>query len=103
MPNRGNGAHCICPVLEVGICSGRGLWQQDDQSGQLVALLVIDSLSFLVAPMLSSAEANGHALMVCLGRMVKQIAQRFSLVALTTNHLVGGTTALCNTSEGRFA
>ncbi|BDA46231.1 DNA repair protein RAD51 homolog 4 [Coccomyxa sp. Obi] len=63
---------------------------KDDQSGQLVALLVIDSLSFLVAPMLSSAEVNGHALMVCLGRLVKQIAQRFSLVALTTNHIVGG-------------
>lgn len=44
--------------------------------------------------MLSSAEVNGHALMVCLGRMVKQIAQQVSLVALTTNHLVGGGSAL---------
>jgi hypothetical protein len=56
---------------------------------------VIDSLSFLVAPMLSSAEANGHALMVRLGHLVKQLAQRFSLVVLTTNHLVGGADASC--------
>ncbi len=55
-----------------------------------VSLLVVDSLSFLVAPMLGSAEADGHALMICLGRALKQLAQRHSLVALTTNHLVGG-------------
>lgn len=42
--------------------------------------------------MLSSAEAIGHALMICLGRAVKLLAQSFSLVALTTNHLVGGVT-----------
>lgn len=55
-----------------------------------MSLLVVDSLSFVVAPMLGSTEVDGHALMICLGRSIKQLAQRHSIVALTTNHLVGG-------------
>jgi hypothetical protein len=70
------------------------VWDQEQPDFGRMSVLIIDSLSFLVTPVLGSAEVDGHALMICLGRLIKQLAQTFSLVVLTTNHLVGGVSCM---------
>ncbi len=56
-----------------------------------LSLLVVDSLSFLVSPVMGPGGTDdGHALMICLGRALKQLSQRHKLAVLTTNHIVGG-------------
>ena len=77
-------------------CSGH-IWrdvqavqQPLDRAGR-PSLLIVDSLSFLVSPVLGPGGADdGHALMICLGRALKQIAQTQKLAVLSTNHIVGG-------------
>lgn len=71
------------------------------QEQQRTTLLVVDSASFVgAAAMLAAAGGpssgggdqghQGQALLVTLGRALKQLAQRFALGVLATNHLVGG-------------
>jgi RAD51-like protein 3 len=55
----------------------------------LLRVVVIDSMSSLVAPQLGGS-ACGHAQMMQLVRTIKALAKRFQLVFLVTNHMVGG-------------
>ncbi len=69
--------------------------QRPDRGGHhapgRLSLLVVDSLSFLVSPVMGPGGTDdGHALMISLGRALKQLAQRHKLAVLTTNHIVGG-------------
>lgn len=55
------------------------------------SLLIVDSLSFLVSPVMGPGGTDdGHALMICLGRALKQLAQKHKLAVISTNHIVGG-------------
>ena len=68
-----------------------GCVQGDGQTLGRPSLLVVDSLSFLVSPVMGPGGADdGHALMICLGRALKALAQRHTLAVITTNHIVGG-------------
>ena len=71
--------------LLVGCAQGAG------QTSDRPSLLVVDSLSFLVSPVMGPGGAeDGHALMICLGRALKALAQKHTLAVITTNHIVGG-------------
>ncbi|GMG98227.1 hypothetical protein Nepgr_000067 [Nepenthes gracilis] len=56
----------------------------------LVRLLIIDSLSSLITPILGGGGPNGHALMISAGFLLKKLAHEYSLCVLVTNHMVGG-------------
>ena len=67
--------------------------QADEVCGRReLHLLVIDSVSALVAPILGGArQSQGHVLMTTLGQQLRQLADRFGVAVLVTNHTVGGT------------
>ncbi|XP_017253116.1 DNA repair protein RAD51 homolog 4 isoform X2 [Daucus carota subsp. sativus] len=57
-------------------------------TGSSVQMLIVDSISSLVTPILGSG-AHGHALMVSLGFLLKELAYEHNLSVLVTNHMVG--------------
>ena len=70
--------------------------QERQQSGgaalpNRVSLLVIDSVSSLISPILGAKQANqGHVLMIQLATSLKQLAATLGLAVLATNHTVSG-------------
>ncbi|KAK4441119.1 DNA repair protein [Sesamum alatum] len=60
------------------------------QIGCHVRMLIIDSLSSLIAPVLGSGGAHGHALMVTAGFLLKELAHEHNLSIVVTNHMVAG-------------
>lgn len=77
---------CVVQEAERGAAEGR------EGSKPRVSLVVVDSPTSLVSPLLGGAGAGpqSHALMVSLGRELRFLARRFTLAVLSTNHLVGG-------------
>eukprot|EP00803_Ostreobium_quekettii_P006648 evm.model.scf_534.8 EVM.evm.TU.scf_534.8 scf_534:44241-45458(-) len=59
---------------------------------QLPEVLVLDSVSSVVTPVLGGGQrhSHGHTLMVSLGRMLKVVAESFGMAVVSTNHEVGG-------------
>ncbi|XP_040992950.1 DNA repair protein RAD51 homolog 4 isoform X4 [Juglans microcarpa x Juglans regia] len=55
-----------------------------------VQLLIVDSMSSLVTPILGGGGSQGHALMTSAGFLLKKLAHEHNLVVLVTNHTVGG-------------
>mmetsp|Transcript_33337 Transcript_33337/g.55936 ORF Transcript_33337/g.55936 Transcript_33337/m.55936 type:complete len:309 (+) Transcript_33337:294-1220(+) len=55
-----------------------------------VGMLVIDSLSALVGPVLGRGQTQGHNIMISLGNALRQLALDRNAVVLYTNHSVGG-------------
>ncbi|KAF5447024.1 hypothetical protein F2P56_032608 [Juglans regia] len=55
-----------------------------------VRLLIVDSISSLVTPILGGGGSQGHALMASAGFLLKKLAHEHNLVVLVTNHTVGG-------------
>ncbi|XP_051113202.1 DNA repair protein RAD51 homolog 4 isoform X2 [Andrographis paniculata] len=55
-----------------------------------VRMLIIDSLSSLIAPVLGGGGPHGHALMVTTGFLLKEIAHEHNISILVTNHTVAG-------------
>lgn len=53
-------------------------------------LLIIDSISSLIAPTLGGSVSQGHALMVSTGVFLKKLAFEHNISILVTNHMVGG-------------
>ncbi|KAF5447023.1 hypothetical protein F2P56_032608 [Juglans regia] len=68
--------------LEVNLRSQKGDCQ--------VRLLIVDSISSLVTPILGGGGSQGHALMASAGFLLKKLAHEHNLVVLVTNHTVGG-------------
>lgn len=63
----------------------------DGQGSRLVSLVVIDSLGGLLAPVLGGkVQGRGHALMLCVARTLRLLAERYSLAVLSSNQQVGG-------------
>ncbi|KAL8140278.1 hypothetical protein V2J09_006299 [Rumex salicifolius] len=56
----------------------------------LIKLLIVDSMSSLITPVLGGSGPNGHALMISLGYHLKKLAIEYNLSVLVTNHMVGG-------------
>ncbi|KAH6765620.1 DNA repair RAD51-like protein [Perilla frutescens var. hirtella] len=55
-----------------------------------VKMLIIDSLSSLIAPVLGGGGTHGHALMVTAGFLLKELAHEYNICVMVTNHMVGG-------------
>ncbi|XP_077213221.1 DNA repair RAD51-like protein [Tasmannia lanceolata] len=53
-------------------------------------LLVIDSISSLISPVLGGKGSHGHSLMVSTGLLLKKLVHEYNLSVLVTNHTVGG-------------
>ncbi|GAA0165717.1 DNA metabolism protein [Lithospermum erythrorhizon] len=53
-----------------------------------VMMLIVDSLSSLITPVLGADGAHGHALLVQVGFMLKKIAYEHNIAVLVTNHMV---------------
>ncbi|KAJ7980910.1 DNA repair protein RAD51-like 4 [Quillaja saponaria] len=55
-----------------------------------VQLLIVDSISSLITPILGGSGPQGHALMISAGFLLKKLAHEHNLAVLVTNHMVGG-------------
>ncbi|XP_021773426.1 DNA repair protein RAD51 homolog 4-like isoform X3 [Chenopodium quinoa] len=55
-----------------------------------VRLLIVDSFSSLIIPLLGGGGPYGHAQMVSAGNLLKKIAHEYSICVLVTNHMVAG-------------
>lgn len=55
-----------------------------------IRLLIIDSISSLITPILGGSGLQGHSLMTSAGFLLKKLAHEHNLVVLVTNHTVGG-------------
>ncbi|CAK9196639.1 unnamed protein product [Sphagnum troendelagicum] len=53
-------------------------------------LLIVDSASSLISPILGGNQIQGHALMVGMGAILRKLAIENHLAVLITNHTVGG-------------
>ncbi|PWA59538.1 Rad51 domain-containing protein [Artemisia annua] len=60
------------------------------QTGYQVRLIIIDSISSLISPILGGSNAQGHALMVSIGYLLKELADRHNIAVVVTNHMVSG-------------
>ncbi|KAF3974039.1 hypothetical protein CMV_002579 [Castanea mollissima] len=55
-----------------------------------VQLLIVDSVSSMVTPILGGSGSQGHALMISAGYLLKKLAHEHNVAVLVTNHTVGG-------------
>lgn len=55
-----------------------------------VCLLIVDSISSLITPILGGKGPQGRMLMVSAGFVLKKLANEHNLSVLVTNHMVGG-------------
>uniref|UniRef100_A0A0A0KCU0 RecA family profile 1 domain-containing protein n=1 Tax=Cucumis sativus TaxID=3659 RepID=A0A0A0KCU0_CUCSA len=66
------------------------LRSQTCKGDRRVQLLIIDSISSLITPILGGSSSQGHALMISAGTLLKKIAHEHNIAVLVTNHTVGG-------------
>nr|XP_043609950.1 DNA repair protein RAD51 homolog 4 isoform X2 [Erigeron canadensis] len=60
------------------------------QTRYRLRLIIVDSISSLIAPVLGGSNAQGHALMVSVGYLLKELADRHNIAVVVTNHMVSG-------------
>ncbi|XP_047255671.1 DNA repair protein RAD51 homolog 4 isoform X5 [Capsicum annuum] len=60
------------------------------QIDQHIRMVIIDSISSLITPILGGGGAHGHALMVSVGFLLKRLAHEHDISILVTNHMVVG-------------
>ncbi|KAI3461510.1 hypothetical protein Pfo_018173 [Paulownia fortunei] len=70
------------------------------QIGCQVRMLIIDSLSSLIAPVLGGGGAHGHALMITAGFLLKELAHEHNLSVVVTNHMVAGEAGISKPALG---
>ncbi|PPR81586.1 hypothetical protein GOBAR_AA39132 [Gossypium barbadense] len=63
---------------------------QDGRGGCQMRLLIVDSISSLISPVLGSSSTQGRALMTSAGYLLKKLAHQHNLAVLIINHTVGG-------------
>nr|GMD14169.1 DNA repair protein RAD51 homolog 4 isoform X1 [Ipomoea batatas] len=73
---------------------------QDMQSGCRARMLIIDSISSLITPVLGGSGAHGRALMASAGFILKQLADEHNLPVLVTNHMVAGEAGILKPALG---
>ncbi|XVF05575.1 hypothetical protein REPUB_Repub05bG0184400 [Reevesia pubescens] len=65
-------------------------FRSQDRGGCQMRLLIVDSISLLIAPVLGGTSSRGHALMLSAGYLLKKLAHQHNLAVLVINHTVGG-------------
>ncbi|KAF3329973.1 DNA repair protein RAD51 4 isoform X1 [Carex littledalei] len=58
--------------------------------GSKLCLLIIDSVSSLIAPIIGGKNSQGWCMMASVGVLLKKIAYEHNISVLVTNHMVGG-------------
>ncbi|XP_038706023.1 DNA repair protein RAD51 homolog 4 [Tripterygium wilfordii] len=53
-------------------------------------LLIVDSISSLISPILGGNGSHGRAMMTSAGALLKKLAHEHNIAVLVTNHTVGG-------------
>ncbi|CAI0451897.1 unnamed protein product, partial [Linum tenue] len=66
------------------------LGSQEYREGCKVQLLIIDSVSSLITPVLGGGSSQGYSLMTSLGVLLKKLAHEHDIAILVTNHMVSG-------------
>ncbi|CAL9077873.1 unnamed protein product [Musa acuminata var. zebrina] len=66
------------------------LKHQVKSSGNRIRLLIVDSISSLITPILGGKNSQGRLMMITTGILLKKIANEYNLSVLVTNHMVGG-------------
>ncbi|KAK9048090.1 hypothetical protein SSX86_032947 [Deinandra increscens subsp. villosa] len=56
----------------------------ESQAGYKARLIVVDSISSLIAPILGGSNAQGYALMVSVGYLLKKLADRHNIAVLVS-------------------
>ncbi|XP_020596177.1 DNA repair protein RAD51 homolog 4 isoform X2 [Phalaenopsis equestris] len=64
--------------------------KQTIYNGGKICMLIIDSISSLITPILGGKDSQGRSLMVSLGYLMKQLADEWNISVLVTNHMVSG-------------
>ncbi|XP_022729044.1 DNA repair protein RAD51 homolog 4 isoform X3 [Durio zibethinus] len=62
---------------------------QERGGGCRIRLLIVDSISLLIAPVLGGTSTRGRALMASAGYLLKKLAHQHNLAVLVINHTVG--------------
>ncbi|XP_031247553.1 DNA repair protein RAD51 homolog 4 isoform X1 [Pistacia vera] len=76
------------------------LRSQMDRGEYRVPLLIVDSISSLISPVLGGSGSQGRALMISAGFLLKKLAHEYNLAVLVTNHTVGGEGGLAKPALG---
>ncbi|KAH1066838.1 hypothetical protein J1N35_031825 [Gossypium stocksii] len=63
---------------------------QDGRGACQMRLLIVDSISSLISPVLGNSSTQGRALMTSAGYLLKKLAHQHNLAVLIINHTVGG-------------
>ncbi|KAJ3706356.1 hypothetical protein LUZ61_010061 [Rhynchospora tenuis] len=58
--------------------------------GSKLCLLVIDSVSSIIAPVIGGKNSQGWCMVASVGVLLKRIAYEHNIAVLVTNHMVGG-------------
>ncbi|XP_044957612.1 DNA repair protein RAD51 homolog 4 isoform X2 [Hordeum vulgare subsp. vulgare] len=61
--------------------------------GNKICLLIIDSVSSLLAPIIGGENSQGRSMMISVAMILKKLAHKHNLSALVTNHMVAGNEA----------
>eukprot|EP00850_Spirogloea_muscicola_P020331 SM000212S06924 [mRNA] locus=s212:217456:220037:- [translate_table: standard] len=81
--------HSLLYLLDE-ICRRKTLAMQPTDYFKQLRLLIVDSASAIVAPVLGSGQSQGHLLMQTLSRRLKSLAIEHDVAVLVTNHTVAG-------------
>ncbi|KQK16266.1 DNA repair protein RAD51 homolog 4 isoform X1 [Brachypodium distachyon] len=61
-----------------------------NSGGNKICLLIIDSVSSLLAPIIGGKNSQGRSMMISVAMILKKLADKHNLSVLVTNHTVGG-------------
>jgi len=79
----------VFSLLDVLYVLYEGLKNKEKSFHKFLKLVVIDSLGALISPVLGR-QSQGHALMISIMRLMKDIATQFHIAFLITNYVVSG-------------
>lgn len=74
--------------------------KRESDTPKNVKLLILDSISSVVSPILSNTQVQGHALMMNCGHTLKKIANDNSICVMVTNHMVAGENGILKPALG---
>ncbi|CAM0905861.1 unnamed protein product [Alopecurus aequalis] len=61
-----------------------------NKGGSKICLLIIDSISSLLAPIIGGKNSQGRSMMISVAMILKKLADKHNLSVLVTNHMVAG-------------
>ncbi|XP_064613255.1 DNA repair protein RAD51 homolog 4-like [Liolophura sinensis] len=101
--------NCICCEQKLDIFSllemleetRSNLARKSDDFHTSLKLIVVDSVTRVISPVLGGQQSDGHALMCQIGLKLRLISSEFSCAVLVTNNLLGADFGAVNIALGR--